>query len=144
MDVCGFPLSFNPSKSLAQISTQSTTSGHSWDTNHFPLDLSEEIKLTTLSPHPSVLLNWDIPEAPPIQHTFLGWRKWHQMLFKCNFPSSSDRSFPSTSSCNQRLPPAWEMPVSKREGLGFYKGMKLETPITAFSVVHPSFRKGMI
>ena len=29
------------------------------------------------------------------------------------------------------------MPVSKGEGLGFYKDMKLETPVTAPSLIHP-------
>ena len=31
------------------------------------------------------------------------------------------------------------MPISKGEGLDFYKGIKLETPIIAHSVVHPDF-----
>ena len=55
--------------------TQSTTFDPLWDTNHFPLDFPKETKLTTMSPHHPVLLNWDIPKAPPIQHSFLSWKK---------------------------------------------------------------------
>ena len=31
------------------------------------------------------------------------------------------------------------MSISKGEGLGYYKGMKLETLVTTPSVVHPNF-----
>ena len=85
MDVWGFPLSFNPSKSLAQMSTQSTTFDHPWDTNHFPLDLLEEVKLVTMSHHPLVLSNLDILEAPLIPY-FLRLEKMTSNAFSNVIP----------------------------------------------------------
>ena len=61
------------------------------------------------------------------------------MLFKHNSRSSYNKTITSTSFCNQRLHPALEMPISKGEDLGFYKGLKLKTPSIAPTIVHPSF-----
>ena len=52
----------------------------------------------------------------------------------CQASSSSLKTY-----TNQQLHPSWEIFVSKSEGLGFYEGIRLETPTTAPSIIHPDF-----
>ena len=118
----------------------------SWNEDHFPLNLPKDVRIATQLSKPQVLTAWDVPSPVPRPCLLSGWEKWHDMLYKHCSSSSSSHSSNQTSSSSSLKPsygseflPVWEMPTSKGEGLGYYNGVKLETPVVAPSIVHPDF-----
>ena len=120
-------------------------SDYSWDEEHFPLDLSEDVRIATQLFKPQIPTAWDVPS--PVHRSCLlsGWEKWHDMLYKHCSSLSHPSNQTSSSSSSSKSPygsqflPAWEIPTSKGEGLGYYKGVKLETPVIVPSIVHSDF-----